>query len=140
MTTLKDMNTPKPLTDNSMSEENIRERARAALNESNKTNSLTAGLLALGGVALGGIILNNLLSEPTTRFKPSQVTTARSIGESIRIRRNDLGLTQNELAARSGTRERFISEIERGKETAEIGKVLDLLDALDLEIRLTAKA
>ncbi|WP_285905311.1 helix-turn-helix domain-containing protein [Pseudodesulfovibrio pelocollis] len=97
-------------------------------------------LLALGGIALGGWVLKSLLSTPGKRFRADAAGTAKAIGEAIRLRRLDLGMTQQELATRSGTRERFISEVERGKETAEVGKVLDLLDALDLEARIIPRS
>lgn len=136
MPTEKELPVPGLLSDSGVSEDEIREKARHTLE---KSTSPATGLLALGGILLGANILNAALTKNTTRFKASPVTTARDIGESIRLRRKDLGLTQKELAARSGTGDRLVSEIEHGKETAETGKVLDLLDALDLEVRLVAK-
>lgn len=97
-------------------------------------------LLTLGGIALGGLLLKSLLSSPVKRFRPTVAATASEMGEAIRLRRLDLGLTQKELAARSGTGDRFVLEVEQGKETAEIGKVLDLLDALDLETRIVPRS
>ena len=71
----------------------------------------------------------------------STSTTVRStpdIGELVRRRRMDLRMTQQELANMVGTSRRFISELEDGKETAQIGKVLGVLSSLG--IALTAVA
>ncbi|WP_459251551.1 helix-turn-helix transcriptional regulator [Novosphingobium sp. SCN 63-17] len=59
------------------------------------------------------------------------------IGEIVRQERKHLGLRQDELAAASGVGLRFIVELERGKPTAQIGKVIAVLAALgcDLQIR-----
>lgn len=70
------------------------------------------------------------------RFRPTSASTAGKMGESIKLRRLDLGMTQMELAKKSGVGSRFVSELERGKKTAELGKVLDVLDALDLQPHL----
>lgn len=121
-----------------ISEKEIRDKATEVL-QGSKESSAGGAALAIGGLVLGGVVLSALLSQPKTRFKPAPASTARKIGESIRLRRTDLGLTQRQLAEKSGTRERFISEVERGKETAEVGKILDLLDALGLEARLAVK-
>jgi HTH-type transcriptional regulator / antitoxin HipB len=69
---------------------------------------------------------------------PTTMTPAQ-LGDLVRRRRKDLDLTQAELAGLSGLGERFVSEVERGKETAELGKVLRLLDRLGLSVILEAK-
>ncbi len=74
-----------------------------------------------------------LTKRAAQRFRPSPANTAGKIGESIKLRRMDLGMTQVELAKKSGVGSRFVSELERGKKTAELGKVLDVLDALNLQ-------
>jgi HTH-type transcriptional regulator / antitoxin HipB len=63
--------------------------------------------------------------------------TPREIGELIRETRKGLGVTQKALALTSGTGLRFIIELERGKATAEIGKVLTILQTLGIQITLT---
>jgi HTH-type transcriptional regulator/antitoxin HipB len=59
------------------------------------------------------------------------------IGKLVRETRKDLGATQKELALTSGTGLRFIIELEKGKETAEIGKVLTVLQTLGIQLTLT---
>jgi y4mF family transcriptional regulator len=51
------------------------------------------------------------------------------IGEFVRLRRKEAGLTQAELAAKAGVGLRFIRELEQGKEslrTDTVNKVLVL--------------
>ncbi len=64
------------------------------------------------------------------------------IGDTVREERKELGLRQDELAAAAGVGTRFIVDLERGKQTAEIGKVMKVLEALgcELEIRLPSGA
>lgn len=64
--------------------------------------------------------------------------TMKTIGQTIRDERKEMGLRQDELAAAAGVGTRFIVDVEAGKETAEIGKVLTVLSALgcNLEIKL----
>jgi y4mF family transcriptional regulator len=63
-----------------------------------------------------------------------QVFTAADIGAFIRERRRELGLTQAELAERVGIGTTYLSHLENGKETAEIGKALYLLQMLGLNL------
>ena len=50
--------------------------------------------------------------------------TPAQIGKLIRDTRKRLGVTQKDLALTSGTGLRFIIDLEKGKETCEIGKAL----------------
>jgi len=63
--------------------------------------------------------------------------TPQHIGRLIRETRKGLGVTQKDLALTSGTGLRFIIELETGKETAEIGKVLTVLQTLGIQLTLT---
>ncbi|HEY4088636.1 MAG TPA: type II toxin-antitoxin system Y4mF family antitoxin [Bryobacteraceae bacterium] len=60
-----------------------------------------------------------------------------AIGKLIRNTRKQLGATQRDLALTSGTGLRFIIELEKGKETCELGKVLTVLNTLGIRITLT---
>jgi y4mF family transcriptional regulator len=66
--------------------------------------------------------------------------TPKEIGELIRDTRKKLGVTQKDLALTSGTGLRFIIELEKGKETSEIGKALTVLQTLGIRITLTPPA
>jgi y4mF family transcriptional regulator len=61
-----------------------------------------------------------------------RIASARDLGLYVRERRRDLGKTQTDLAAAAGVSRRWLSDLEAGKATAEIGLVLRTLDALDL--------
>lgn len=63
---------------------------------------------------------------------------ASDVGDLLRRRRRELGLTQRDVAHMTGSSRRFISELEDGKETAQIGKVLALLASLGIEISAVA--
>jgi y4mF family transcriptional regulator len=53
-----------------------------------------------------------------------------AIGAKIRSIRRAQGVSQETLAGLAGTGQRYISELERGKETARIREMLKVLDAL----------
>ncbi len=68
------------------------------------------------------------------------ITSSESIGASIRSKRKLMGLTQLDAAGLCGVGERFLSELERGKATAELGKVLQVLNRLGLHLTLNSVA
>lgn len=49
------------------------------------------------------------------------------IGDFIKIKRKEAGLTQEEFALRSGLGLRFVRELEQGKETVRMDKVNEAL-------------
>jgi len=63
--------------------------------------------------------------------------TPQQVGELIRHTRKALGVTQRTLALTSGTGLRFITDLEKGKETCEIGKALTVLNTLGIKLTLT---
>ncbi|HWR51321.1 MAG TPA: helix-turn-helix domain-containing protein [Bryobacteraceae bacterium] len=63
--------------------------------------------------------------------------TTADIGKMIRETRKKLRVTQKALALTSGTGLRFIIELEKGKETCEIGKALTVLNTLGIKMMLT---
>lgn len=58
------------------------------------------------------------------------------LGAQVRARRNELRLTQGELADVSGVTLRFVSELERGKATAQYAGIQRVLAALGLDLYL----
>jgi len=64
--------------------------------------------------------------------------TVEEIGKQVREARKALKVTQKDLALTSGTGLRFIIELEKGKETCQIGKVLTVLQTLGIRLQLTA--
>jgi y4mF family transcriptional regulator len=66
--------------------------------------------------------------------------TAQKVGKIVRASRKQLGVTQKNLALTSGTGLRFIIDLEKGKETCQIGKVLTVLQTMGIQIALTPPA
>ena len=64
------------------------------------------------------------------------IQTTKQIGTAIRAKRKALKVTQKDLAMTCGTGLRFISELEQGKPTCQIGKVLQVVQALGLNVRI----
>lgn len=62
-----------------------------------------------------------------------------SLAERIRERRRSLNLNQLDLAQLSGTSERFIRELEHGKTSVRLDKVLAVLTTLGLELTTVAR-
>ena len=63
--------------------------------------------------------------------------TPAEIGEIVRSTRKATGLRQDELAGAAGVGLRFIVDLEAGKPTAQIGKVLQVLQALGCSFEIT---
>lgn len=63
--------------------------------------------------------------------------TPKQLGRSIRTTRKALGVTQRDLALTSGTGVRFVIDLERGKETCQLGKALKILKTLGIRLALT---
>jgi len=63
--------------------------------------------------------------------------TPEQVGKLSRQTRKNLGVTQKDLALTSGTGMRFVIDLERGKETCEIGKALTILNTLGIRVTLT---
>lgn len=67
------------------------------------------------------------------------VTDTKGFGAAIRRRRKELGYTQSFVAQFSGFSVSFISDLERGKPTAELGRAVYLANLLGLDCSLTAR-
>lgn len=63
-----------------------------------------------------------------------RVKSTKDLGGLLRKKRKDQGLTQAQVAEYCGLSPRFVSEVERGKASAEIGKVLYLLETLGVDL------
>ena len=66
-----------------------------------------------------------------------EVIDATALGKVIRLHRKSLGLTQQDAAGLCGVGERFLSELERGKESASLGKALQVIRRLGMRVILT---
>ena len=67
------------------------------------------------------------------------VNDASAFGAAIRKRRKKLNYTQTFLSEFSGLSVSFISDLERGKKTAELEKALYLASILGLDVSLSER-
>ena len=66
--------------------------------------------------------------------------TPQDMGHAIRQMRKARGMTQQQLAVRSGLWQETISKIETSQSTATLEALFDLCAALDLELVLTERS
>ncbi|HEY7935115.1 MAG TPA: helix-turn-helix transcriptional regulator [Solirubrobacteraceae bacterium] len=74
-------------------------------------------------------------SPPPTE-KPFRLYTAASVGPAIRHYREEAGLTQEELASMAGLNRSYLSELEQGRETEQVRRILRLLKMLGVRATL----
>ena len=72
-------------------------------------------------------------------MKEIKITNSKALGEEIRFSRKQQELTQMELSRLSNTGVRFISDLENGKPDISLSKLLSVVYALGLELRIVNK-
>lgn len=72
--------------------------------------------------------------------QPAKLSSTVELGELVRKIRKEQGLTQLDVAGLAGLSNRFVIDLERGKETLQIKKVLDVLSLLGLELTVRKKS
>ena len=77
--------------------------------------------------------------KPLGERTDTMITDAASFGRALRKRRQELGYTQSFLSEFSGFSVSFISDLENGKSTAELGKAITLANLLGLDCSLTPR-
>ncbi len=70
---------------------------------------------------------------------PKRICSAADLGQAVREQRQALRLRQIDLAGIGNTGNRLIVDIEKGKPTVQLQKVLDVLDLLGLEVVVRQK-
>lgn len=70
----------------------------------------------------------------------NKVATAADIGVAIRKKRKADGLTLADAAGLCGVGYRFMSDLENGKETVQVGKVLKVLTAMGLQMTIADRS
>ena len=68
-----------------------------------------------------------------------KITDAASLGNVIRSRRKELKYTQGFISEITGLSVSFLSDLENGKPTAEIGKTIEVINLLGLDILVEAR-
>lgn len=102
-------------------------------------SALNTKLLPSGNKSLAFGPKSPLYSRTVTRLLAMKYTP-KQIGELVKSVRKQMGATQKDLAMTSGTGLRFIIELEQGKPTSQIGKVLTVLNTLGVTMSLTPPA
>ena len=64
--------------------------------------------------------------------------TMKEIGAFVAETRRQQGVTQLELSLAADVGRRFVVELEDGKETLQVGKLLKVMSALGIELKLVA--
>ena len=68
-----------------------------------------------------------------------KITNSLSFGHAIRQRRKELGYTQSDLSDFTGLSISFLSDLERGKKTAELDKAILVANTLGLDLLLKSR-
>ena len=68
-----------------------------------------------------------------------RIYNPKDFGAAVRSFRKEKGFTQQQLADYSGCSLMFVSNLERGKETVELGKALAVLATLGVDLRATSR-
>lgn len=63
-----------------------------------------------------------------------RLASVRDLGLYVRDRRRRLGMTQTDLSTSAQVSQRWLSDLEAGKPTAEVGLVFKVLHALELTL------
>jgi HTH-type transcriptional regulator / antitoxin HipB len=68
-----------------------------------------------------------------------KIKSPNDIGNAVRKKRKEDGLTLADASALCGVGYRFLSDLENGKPTVELGKTLQVIAGLGLEVRIGPK-
>jgi len=72
--------------------------------------------------------------------REATIRSSVELGAVVREQRKRLALKQLDIAGMGNTGNRFIVDLENGKPTVQLQKVLDVMDLLGLELVVRAKA
>ena len=68
-----------------------------------------------------------------------KINNAKAFGEMIKHKRKKLGYTQKYICEVSGISASYISDLENGKRTIELGKAIYLANLLGIDIELNER-
>ena len=69
----------------------------------------------------------------------TSISNTRELGQIVRQRRKEAGLTLKQAAGMASVGVRFLSELERGKPTHQIGLAIEVLQLFGLELHVYAR-
>jgi len=76
------------------------------------------------------------ISAQTNTDPPFRVYSGASLGAALRHYRREAGLSQAELAERTGLNRTYLSALEQGKETEQVKRFLQVLKQLGVRMTL----
>ena len=68
-----------------------------------------------------------------------KIKSTKDVGKAVRKKRKEDRLSLADAAALCGVGYRFLSELENGKPTVELGKTLQVLAGLGLDVRISPR-
>ena len=68
-----------------------------------------------------------------------KVNDSNTFGEDIKAKRKKLGYTQKQICEFSGISASYISDLENGKATVELGKAIYLANLLGIDVELNER-
>ncbi len=81
-----------------------------------------------------------MINEQSKSNHSAKIKSAKDLGSFVREFRAAQKMTQADILGLANTGNRFIVELENGKPTVQFQKVLDVLDALGLEVVIQKKS
>jgi y4mF family transcriptional regulator len=116
--------------------------SRENYGQSSISKAIDAAILRLR-VPADSMSDSDLLAPPdrqvqTKGSRPSTVSSVHDIGLRVREARRAMGMTQQRFADLAGVGRRFLIELEQGKASLEIGKVLTVCQAAGIRIGFIA--
>ncbi len=69
----------------------------------------------------------------------TKISGPEEFGRRIRRERKALELTQQEISEYTDVGRKFVIELEKGKETAQIGKIFQVIEGLGLELHIVRR-
>jgi len=80
--------------------------------------------------------LDEMMKDPEFRIEYEALEPEFEIIRAMTIARNNMGLTQEQIAERSGMKQSDISRIERGKGNPSLKTLRRLAQAMDMEVKI----
>lgn len=80
-----------------------------------------------------------MANEQSNSNQPVKIKSVTDLGNFVREFREAQEMTQADILGLANTGNRFIVELENGKPSVQFNKVLDVLDALGLELVIQKK-
>jgi HTH-type transcriptional regulator/antitoxin HipB len=81
-------------------------------------------------------VRNRFFPDGTIASEMTKISDVKELGLLVRQRRKEAGLTLKDAAGMAGVGIRFLSELERGKPTLQIGMAIQVIQLFGLELHV----